>query len=254
MLRRIMFLLFKNRSEQNILFKCQKRLKPTGEVQRMGLRRTICLIFIIIFSAGGLYTAIHLNELHYKKPKHQLNLINKFKFAERWFPRKEVLKAIQEEKYKDNPYLNPDFNPYKNMLNPTPEKKKKETCDINETWSCSDVDDSPFSESFGIGNGLLGIVGYSLMILLSLIHFLRRKKKSDFFSLSIYIGACIGLGFTIYLTCIEEFVLKKFCPWCVASAVCMTLIFLLTLFGFGAEPVVAFFKRELFPTSLLKKK
>jgi uncharacterized membrane protein len=100
----------------------------------------------------------------------------------------------------------------------------------------------------------LGLIGYSLIILLVLIHFARRKKKSDFFSLSLYAGAVFGLGFTIYLTYVEVFILKKFCPWCVGSGACMALIFILTLIGFGIEPVAAFFRRELFPTSLLKRK
>ncbi len=219
----------------------------------MSLKRMSSLIIIIVFSAVGIYVATHLTQLHYKKPKHQLNLINTVQFAERWFPRDKTEKAFKDDQSlgAGDPYQNPDFNPYENRVQPEKPKKEKETCDISELWSCSDVDDSPYSELLGVGLGLYGIAGYSLMILISLIHFATRRKKSDFFSFMLHCGAFIGLGFSIYLSYIEAFVLKKFCPYCVASAVAMLLIFIFTLIGFGFEPVRMFFRREIFPTSLL---
>ena len=63
----------------------------------MKLRRLICLLLIIAFSAGGLYVSLHLAELHYKKPRFQLNLINTLPFMERWFPRDEVEAAAELE-------------------------------------------------------------------------------------------------------------------------------------------------------------
>ncbi|MFA6450998.1 MAG: vitamin K epoxide reductase family protein, partial [bacterium] len=93
-----------------------------------------------------------------------------------------------------------------------------------------------------------------LLILLSLIHLARRRKKSDFFSLMLYCGAFIGLGFSFGLTYIEHFILKMYCPYCVASAGLMVFIFICALVGFGIEPAIGFLKSEMFPTSLLKKK
>lgn len=228
----------------------------TNGVQDMSKKRLVSLIIISILSAAGLYTAVHLTELHYKKPKHQLSLINTVHFAERWFPREKVEKTASEGQGRQtaDPYSDPDFNPYDNHIQVEKPKKEKEACDFSKTWSCSDVDDSPYSEIYGLGVGLYGIAGYSLMLLLALLNIVMHRKKSDFISFMIFCGAFIGIGFSIYLTCIEAFVLEKFCPYCVASAVAMLLIFIFTLVGFGFEPVGMFFRREIFPTSLLGAK
>jgi uncharacterized membrane protein len=223
----------------------------------MSRRRTICLILILIFSAGGLFTAFHLTQLHYKKPVHQLSLIKTVPYMQHWFSRDKVEKAIKEEQKQEiiNPYDNPNFNPYENQIKPVQNKKEtKETCDVSDVWSCTGVDDSPYSEMMGLGMGIYGIIGYSLLLLLSLIQLARRRAKSDFFSFMLYCGAFIGIFFSIYLTYIEAFVLHKYCPYCVGSAALTVLIFFCTLISFGIEPVSVFFKGGMFPTSLLKPK
>lgn len=231
----------------------------------MKRRRIVCLILIIIFSAVGLYTAFHLSGIHYKKPNHQLNLINTLSFTERWFPRKEVEKAVkEEEKQKEiqkndvNPFDNPDFDPYaaaakaKSTVTKDGGFQKQEACDFSAGFSCTAVDDSDYSEFFGIGIGLYGIIGYLLLIFPALIHILRGRAKSDVFAFMIFCGAWIGLIFTIYLTWLEAFKIHSFCPYCLVSAGAMILVFVCTLAGFGIEPLRVFFRGELFPTSLLR--
>ena len=60
----------------------------------MTSRRLVCLVLIILFCAGGLYTAFHLTELHYKKPRFQKNLIDTLPFMEHWYPRAQVEAAL----------------------------------------------------------------------------------------------------------------------------------------------------------------
>ena len=50
----------------------------------------------------------------------------------------------------------------------------------------------------------------------------------------------IGVVFSAYLTYLEIFVIHAICPWCVASAVVMTILFVLAivdLFGGESEEV-----------------
>jgi uncharacterized membrane protein len=231
----------------------------------MKRRRLICLILIIIFASVGNFTAVHLSEIHYKKPGHQLNLINKLPLMERWFPRKEVEKAVEEEKKQEeikkndaNPFDNPDFDPYKaaaqakTSIAKNGGFKKQEACDISTGFSCTAVDDSGYSEVFGLGMGIYGIAGYSLLILLSLIHIIRKRAKSDVFAFMIFCGAWIGLFFSIYLTWLEAAKIHSFCPYCLVSAGAMFLVFICAIIGFGFEPVQMFFKGGIFPTSLLR--
>ncbi|HOO57092.1 MAG TPA: vitamin K epoxide reductase family protein [bacterium] len=229
----------------------------------MRTRRLICMILIILFCAGGFYVAVHLGELHYKKPKHQMNLINTLPFMEKWFPRDEVQKALESESLPEteeqiDPFLNPDFDPYDNVAiqdnNVTNAStfEKKEACDISEEFSCSIVDDSDYSEIFGIAIGAYGIIGYLIMILFCLIHLVRWREKSDFFAFLVYCGSWIGFIFSIYLTILEAFYIHSYCPYCLVSAALMTLTFICAIVGFGIEPPAMFFKCEIFPTSLLR--
>jgi uncharacterized membrane protein len=233
----------------------------------MNRRRIVCLILIIVFSAIGLFTAIHLSQLHYKKPKHQLNLIDTLPFMERWFPRKEVEKAVEKEKQQEeikkkeiNPFENPDFDPYaaaaKAANSPSAKTgfQKQEACDISKGFSCTAVDESEYSEISGLGMGIYGIIGYLLMLLFSIIHLARRRTKSDVFAFMIFCGAWLGFAFSIYLTCLEAFEIKSYCPYCLASAGAMLLILVCTLAGFGFEPVRMFFRHEIFPASLIRKR
>jgi uncharacterized membrane protein len=223
----------------------------------MILRRTICLILILLFSAGGLYTAVHLTELHYKNPDHQLSLIKTVPYMQRWFPRAKIEKAIKDKQKAEiaSPYDDKNFNPYENQIKVTPKKSEsKEACDVSSTWSCTGVDESPFSEMHGIGMGVYGFIGYSLLVLLTLIHLALRRPKSDFFSFMLYCGAFIALGSSIKLTTIEAFILHKYCPYCIGSAAVSALIFICALIGFGIEPAAVFLKGGMFPTSLFKPK
>jgi uncharacterized membrane protein len=47
-------------------------------------------------------------------------------------------------------------------------------------------------------------------------------------SVGVFVTAVIGVLFSIYLTFLEPFVIKEVCVWCLASAVIMTLILLVS--------------------------
>ena len=87
------------------------------------------------------------------------------------------------------------------------------------TGGCEQVQTSRYSEVLGIPVALLGVVGY-LLILASLF------IPGDSGRLLALIVSFVGLGYSLYLTYLELFQINAICQWCVASAV---IIFLITI-------------------------
>lgn len=85
---------------------------------------------------------------------------------------------------------------------------------------CEKVAESSYSELAGVNVAVWGIVGYALI--LATAFFANDAARFAGFALSLG-----GFGFSIYLTYIEIFKIEAICQWCVASAVLMTVLFLL---------------------------
>ena len=82
---------------------------------------------------------------------------------------------------------------------------------------CEKVQTSEWADLAGVPVALLGLLGYA-GILVTL--FIEREE-------ALIAGALIafvGVGFSAYLTYRELFSIDAICPWCVASAVIMTLL------------------------------
>ena len=87
--------------------------------------------------------------------------------------------------------------------------------------NCVKVQSSEWSKLAGIPVAVLGLIGYAL-ILVTL--FVRTEA-------GLVAGALIaltGFGFSAYLTYRELFSIHAICEWCVASAVLMTLLAVIT--------------------------
>jgi uncharacterized membrane protein len=85
---------------------------------------------------------------------------------------------------------------------------------------CDTVRQSAFSTVMGIPVAAIGVAGYSVLLIVSLLNIKRRTKW-----LILYILAFAGFIFSAYLTYIELFVIKAVCMYCIFSAVLMTVIF-----------------------------
>lgn len=94
---------------------------------------------------------------------------------------------------------------------------------------CEIVRESPYSYFLGIPLPAYGLLMYIFVFILS---FLRTTlDKIDHHHLAnklIFLSALIGVLFSAYLTYLEAFVIKAFCMWCVASAIIVTLILILS--------------------------
>ena len=86
---------------------------------------------------------------------------------------------------------------------------------------CVKVQTSEWSKLAGIPVAVLGLVAYAT-ILVSL--FVPGEQALIAGALT----ALVGFGFSAYLTYRELFTIDAICPWCVASAIVMTLLAVVT--------------------------
>ena len=93
-----------------------------------------------------------------------------------------------------------------------------EPCSINERWDCGIVNHSQFAVFAHVPVAAIGIAGYLALGALALAN--RRALLSAF--------AVAGLGFSLYLTGIEKYVLQVYCLYCVGSLGIITLIAVLS--------------------------
>ncbi len=81
---------------------------------------------------------------------------------------------------------------------------------------CETVAESRYSELAGVNVAVIGIVGYAILLIAAIV-------PGDVGRFGGFLTALIGVGFSLYLTYLELFVIEAICQWCVASAVLMTL-------------------------------
>lgn len=95
---------------------------------------------------------------------------------------------------------------------------------------CAVVQNSEYSKLFGVPMGVLGLAGYSAILLTWLIARYRSPHGGGWYWLP-WILALFGVVFSLRLTALEPFVIGATCVWCLGSAVSITLAFWL-LSGF----------------------
>lgn len=85
-------------------------------------------------------------------------------------------------------------------------------CNFGESFNCDIVNRSSYSTVLGVPVALIGILGYLLILALATVY--REKAQTPVMLLIASIG---GLGFALYLTYIEGFVLRAWCVLCLSS-------------------------------------
>lgn len=89
---------------------------------------------------------------------------------------------------------------------------------------CEQVRKNPASYLMGIPVPAFGLVGYTLLTILS---FLRTTTKDKRLLITILAIATGGFFFVLWFTLTEIFVIKAICTWCAISAGIMTTILIL---------------------------
>jgi uncharacterized membrane protein len=92
-------------------------------------------------------------------------------------------------------------------------------CSINEKWDCGIVNHSEFAVIAHVPVAAIGVLGYLVLGGLALA---RRRKP-------LAVLAFIALGFSLYLTRIEKYVLEVWCLYCVISLGIITVLTVLSL-------------------------
>jgi uncharacterized membrane protein len=105
-------------------------------------------------------------------------------------------------------------------------------CDLGEGLSCDVVNKSEYAKVFGIPVSLLGLLYFSLVLLIALF---KYNKKS-----LAWIGfiSVAFMGPSLYLTYLEFYVINSICVLCEASKIIILGIILLSLSA--ARPIKAF--------------
>lgn len=85
-------------------------------------------------------------------------------------------------------------------------------CDIGENFNCDIVNRSTFSQIAGIPVALIGIIGYLAVLTLATLY-----RDQAGIPAVLAIGSLAGLGFALYLTYVEGFVLATWCVLCLSS-------------------------------------
>ena len=92
---------------------------------------------------------------------------------------------------------------------------------------CSFVNASRYSEINGFPVAVVGLIGF-----LALIAVMLLEGRSEFFSdngpLLEFGMSLMGVLYSIYLTYLEIYVIRHYCPFCVTSAIAITLVFVLS--------------------------
>jgi uncharacterized membrane protein len=93
---------------------------------------------------------------------------------------------------------------------------------------CEAVRKSALSYPFGIPVPAIGVVGYTLLVVLTFLRTVNQKLEKKLL-LGILGMATFGICFVTWFTYTEIFLIKGICMWCAISAVNMYVIFALTL-------------------------
>ena len=98
-----------------------------------------------------------------------------------------------------------------------------------KSGGCAKAIFSTWGSFLGVDVGLIGAVGYALILATSIIS-LQPKFERERWPVSLLAFlATLGFLFTLRLKYGEFVVLRTFCQWCAISAVSITIIFVLAL-------------------------
>jgi vitamin-K-epoxide reductase (warfarin-sensitive) len=101
-------------------------------------------------------------------------------------------------------------------------KSKTSYCDFGQSFNCDIVNRSEYSTVAGVPVALIGILGYAALLAFSTLY--RDKAETPGILL---VGSLSGLGFALYLTYVEKFILSAWCILCLTSlAVILTITIL----------------------------
>ena len=103
---------------------------------------------------------------------------------------------------------------------------------------CEAVQTSPYAELFGVPVAIWGLLTYLVLLALILVKRSDWRELGHPAGMAVFLVTLVGVIFSAYLTYLEIAVIHAICPWCVASAVVMVALFILSIIEmfFTKEP------------------
>ena len=98
-------------------------------------------------------------------------------------------------------------------------KSESTFCEFGEKFNCDIVNRSEYSSVMGIPVAGIGILGYGILLALATVY--RSRAETP---LRLLAASVAGLGFALYLTYVEGFVLGTWCILCLSSLGLIALI------------------------------
>lgn len=97
------------------------------------------------------------------------------------------------------------------------------TCGV--VGDCNVVQQSPYARVFGVPVGVIGVLGYALMLLTWAASRMGYRWADG----ALLLLALVGTAFSTYLTFLEPFVIGATCFWCLTSALIVLMLLWLAL-------------------------
>jgi uncharacterized membrane protein len=97
------------------------------------------------------------------------------------------------------------------------------------TGGCETVQLSAQSSFLGVDVALIGVVGYAVLLAVSLAGLQPKFADARWPALALALLSGGAVAFTLYLKYLELFVIHAICRWCVVSAVLIAATFLLSI-------------------------
>ena len=95
--------------------------------------------------------------------------------------------------------------------------------------NCEAVQSSPYAELLGVPVAIWGLLSYLGLLALFLVKRVDWRGFGHLARQVTFLATLIGVMYSAYLTYLELFVINEICPWCVASALVMTALFVLAI-------------------------
>jgi uncharacterized membrane protein len=95
--------------------------------------------------------------------------------------------------------------------------------------NCEAVQTSPYAELLGVPVAIWGLLSYLGLLALFLVKRADWRGFGHLARQATFLATLIGVMYSAYLTYLELFVINEICPWCVASALVMTALFVLAI-------------------------
>lgn len=109
-------------------------------------------------------------------------------------------------------------------------------------FDCNFVVHSDYSEFMHVPLEIFGMIYYAFIFISYLFFIFMPEAVSVFLVNFMIIVSFVAFLFSVYLICVQIFILKKGCSWCIVSAVISISIFILTFFtynmGFAIQSII----------------